>query len=239
VRSRGVWRAAGRGGPGERRGPARRAGLGHAGRLAGPGPGPERWCAIIATSLAADVGVRAWFSPGDPPGSGPVSPPSRQAGRNVTAWLFLCQRDHRHGQAPWPGPRRDLVGRAEAPHARGARAGPSAGGYGSASLFSSPRPATHFVGTRMVSPALGNRTSGAFTRSPVVLEDRSTGDDMSPACGGRHPKVPAGVESSAAAPLTRRCHRGARRGARGSRPRSRARATPRCGWPRQACPRPG
>src|SRR6516162_8777839 len=136
-------------------------------------------CAIIATSLAADVGVRAWFSPGDPPGSGPLSPPSRQAGRNVTAGLFFCQPDHPHGRAPWPGPRRDLAGRAEAPHARGARAGPSAGGYGSASLFSSPRPATHFVGEGWPAPPSGNRPSGPFTGSPVVLEDRSAGDDMS------------------------------------------------------------
>jgi len=180
VRSRGVWRAAGRGGPGERRGPARRAGLGHAGRLAGPGPGPERWCAIIATSLAADVGVRAWFSPGDPPGSGPLSPPSRQAGRNVTAGLFFCQPDHPHGRAPWPGPRRDLAGRAEAPHARGARAGPSAGGYGSASLFSSPRPATHFVGTRMASPAPGEPALGGLLRGARwSLRTVLRGDDMS------------------------------------------------------------
>ena len=183
-------------------------------------------CAIIATSLAADVGVRARFSPGDPPGSGPLSPPSRQAGRNVTAWLSLCRRDHRHGQAPWPGPRRDLAGRAEAPHARGARAGPSAGGYGSASLFSSPRPATHFVGTRMASPApgepaLGGLLPGARWSLRTVLR-RTIG---AAACGGRHPKVPVGVESSAAAPLTRRCYRiGARRGARGSGP-GRARAT--------------
>jgi hypothetical protein len=38
--------AAGRGGPGERRGPAHRAGLGRAGRPAGPGPGPEWWCVL-------------------------------------------------------------------------------------------------------------------------------------------------------------------------------------------------
>src|SRR5215831_18906785 len=143
-------------------------------------------CAIIATSLAADVGVRAWFSPG----SGTVSPPSRQAGGNVTAGLFFCQPDHRHGQAPWPGPRRDLAGRAEAPHARGARAGPSAGGYGSASLFSSPRAATHFVGTRMVSPALGNRASGAFYQEP--------GGPRGPFYGGRYEPPPA-------VGVTRRC----------------------------------
>ena len=178
MRSRGVWRAAGRGGPGERRGPARRAGLGHAGRLAGPGPGPERWCAIIATSLAADVGVRAWFSPGDPPGSGPVSPPSRQAGRNVTAWLFLCQRDHRHGQAPWPGPHRGLAGRVEAPHARGARAGPSAGDTDLLHF-------SHLLGQPPIPqgrgrPTLGSRPSGGRLRGdPVVGGDFSARDDMS------------------------------------------------------------
>src|SRR5215467_15133742 len=135
---------------------------------------------IIATSLAADMGVGAWVSPGDPPGSGTVSPPSRQARGNVTAGLFFCECDHRHGQAPWPGPPRGLAGRAEAPHARGARAGPSAGGYGSASLFSSPRPATHFVGTRMASPApgepaLGGLLPGARWSLRTVLR----GDDMS------------------------------------------------------------
>ena len=64
-----------------------------------------------------------------------VSSPSRRAGGNVTAWLFFRWRDHRHGRAPWPGPHRGPAGRAGGPHARGARAGPSAGGYGSAALF--------------------------------------------------------------------------------------------------------
>jgi 3-oxoacyl-[acyl-carrier protein] reductase len=47
------------------------------------------------------------------------------------------------GWPPRPGPHRGAAGRAEGPHARGARAEPSAGGYGSAPLSSSPRPATH------------------------------------------------------------------------------------------------
>ena len=54
---------------------------------------------------------------------------------NVTAWLFFRRRDLRHGRAPWPGPHRGPAGRAAGRHARGARAGPCAGGYGSAALF--------------------------------------------------------------------------------------------------------
>ena len=47
--------------------------------------------------------------------------------------------DGRSGRAPWPGRHRGLAGRAEEPHARGARAEPSASGYGFVSL-SSPWP---------------------------------------------------------------------------------------------------
>src|SRR5215470_3387066 len=43
--------AADRGCPGEPRGPAHRAGLGRAGRPAGPGPGPERWCVCVHRGL--------------------------------------------------------------------------------------------------------------------------------------------------------------------------------------------
>ena len=124
------------------------------------------------------MGVGAWVSPGDPPGSGTVSLPSRQAGGSVTAGLFFCECDHRHGPAPWPGPHRGLGGRVEAPHARGARAGPSAGGYGSASLLSSPRPATHPAGTREANP--GEPTfQGPFTGRPGRRWGLSARDDMS------------------------------------------------------------
>ena len=62
--------------------------------------------------------------------------PAVSAGRgNVTAWAFFRRRDLRHGRAPWPGPHRGPAGRAAGRHARGARAGPSAGGYGFAALF--------------------------------------------------------------------------------------------------------
>jgi hypothetical protein len=58
------------------------------------------------------------------------------AGRGkVTGWLYFRRRGHRHVRAPWPGPRPGPAGRAAGPPARGARAGPSAGGYGSAALF--------------------------------------------------------------------------------------------------------
>jgi len=90
----------------------------------------SRWRAICCSRYGCiDVGL----SPGDP--WDPVSPLSRRAGGNVTAWLFLRRRDLRHGRAPWPGPHRGPAGRAAGRHARGARAGPCAGGYGSAALF--------------------------------------------------------------------------------------------------------
>ena len=124
------------------------------------------------------MGVRAWFSPGDPPGSGSVSPPSRQAGGNVTVWLFFRRRGHWRGRAPWPGPHRGLAGRAEAPHARDAHAGPWAGGYGSASLPSSPRQPPIPQGRGR--PTLGSRPSGGRLRGdPVVGGDCSARDDMS------------------------------------------------------------
>ncbi len=72
----------------------------------------------------------------------PVSSPSRRAGGDVSACLFFCGRDHRHGRAPWPGPHLGPVGRAGGPHARGTRARLSAGGYGSAACFSPP-PVSH------------------------------------------------------------------------------------------------
>jgi hypothetical protein len=63
-----------------------------------------------------------------------LSPPSGRAWGKVTAWVFFRRCDHRHGRAPWPGPHRGPAGRAAGPPASGARAGPSAGGYGSAAL---------------------------------------------------------------------------------------------------------
>jgi hypothetical protein len=124
---------------------------------------------------------------------------------NVTAGLFLCQRDHWHGQASWPGPHRGLAGRTEALQARGARAEPSAGGYGSASLFSSPRPATHPVGTRAASPIPGEPAlRGPFTSGP--------GRPWGPFSEGQYEPPPAWdvtrrctcqVESSAAGPTTK------------------------------------
>jgi hypothetical protein len=90
----------------------------------------SRWRAISCSRYGCiDVGL----SPGD--SWGPVSPPSRRADGSVTAWLFFGRRDYRYGRAPWPGPHRGPAGRAEGPHARGARAGPCAGRYGSAALF--------------------------------------------------------------------------------------------------------
>jgi len=74
------------------------------------------WRAISCITYGCiDVGP----SPGDPPGGGTVSTPSRQAGGNVTAWLFFGRRDHQHGQAPRPGPHRGPAGRSEGPSCQG------------------------------------------------------------------------------------------------------------------------
>src|SRR5260370_13041523 len=75
-----------------------------------------------------------------------VSSPSRRAGGNVTAWLFYRQARSPAQTSALARTTSGPAGRAGAPHARGARAGPSAGGYGSAALFSSPWSATHPVG---------------------------------------------------------------------------------------------
>jgi hypothetical protein len=96
----------------------------------------SRWRAISCSRYGCiDLGL----SLGDP--WGPVSPPSPRPGGNGTAWLSFRRCGHRHGRAPWPGPHLGPADRAAGRHARGARAGPSAGGYGSAALFSSPRSA--------------------------------------------------------------------------------------------------
>jgi hypothetical protein len=84
-------------------------------------------------SLAAGTSALMW-APHQVIRGSPVSRPSRRAWGKVTAWVFFRQRDHRHGRAPWPGPHRGPAGRAGGPPASGARAGPSAGGYGSAAL---------------------------------------------------------------------------------------------------------
>src|SRR5258705_13926702 len=96
----------------------------------------------------------------------PVSSPSRRAWGKVTAWVLFRWRDHRHGRAPWPGPHRGPAGRAGGPHASGARAGPSAGGYGSAALclissVGHPTP----LGPVGGSPALVGGSSGNGTGS--------------------------------------------------------------------------
>jgi hypothetical protein len=100
-----------------------------------PGAGPPR---AGGRSLAAGTSALIWAFHLVIYG-GSVSPPCRRARRKVTAWLFFRWRGHRYGRAPWPGPHRGPVGRAAGPPARDVRAGPSAGGYGSAALFSSPR----------------------------------------------------------------------------------------------------
>jgi len=93
----------------------------------------------------------------------------------VTAWLFFCRRDHRHGRERWPGPHRGPAGRAEGPHARSARAEPSADGYRSAPLFSSSRPATHLWGP--------TSTPGSWPRS------RRAGCQASPDPWAKHIRV--------------------------------------------------
>jgi hypothetical protein len=132
----------------------------------------SRWRVISCSRYECiDVGP----SPGDP--WGPVSPPSRRAGGKVTAWRLSGRCDHRLGRAPWPGPRRGPAGRAARPHASGARAGPSAGGYESAALFlislaGHPIPWGPVAGSRA-------RWTGSWGTVRIA------------ACVGRHPKVPA------------------------------------------------
>ncbi len=95
-----------------------------------PGAGPP---GAGGRSLAAGTGALMWALHLVIHG---VSSAAVWAGRGeVTAWLLFRRRDHRHGRVPWPGPHRGPADRAGGPHARGARAGPSAGGYGSAALF--------------------------------------------------------------------------------------------------------
>lgn len=112
----------------------------------------------------------------------------------MTARPSFRRRDHQHGRAPWPGPHLGPAGRAAGSHARGARAGPSAGGYGSAalcliSLVSHPSRADDGRQPGPGSPAL---------RGTVRI----------PARVGRHPKVPAGWNIAARRTVTRRCYRG-------------------------------
>ena len=123
----------------------------------------------------------------------PVSPPSGRAWGKVTAWVFVRRRDHRPGRAPWPGPHRGPAGRAGGPPASGARAGPSAGGCGSAALclISSAGP-PHLVGAGGGQPGPGGLALGETVRIP--------------ACAGRHPKVPARWNIAARRPVTRRCY---------------------------------
>ena len=132
-----------------------------------------RWRAISCSRCGCiDVGL----STGDP--WGPVSPPSRRAGGKVTAWLFFRRRDVRHGRAPWPGPHRGPTGRAAGRHARGARAGPCAGGYGSAALF-------------LISP-VSHPFRVAYGGQPGPVGPAPWGTVRIAACVRRHPKVSAG-----------------------------------------------
>ena len=82
--------------------------------------------ALPARAVHARAGGRA--CPSWPLGTGRGQPGPEPAGG-----------DGRSGRAPWPGRHRGLAGQAEEPHARGARAEPSASGYGFVSL-SSPWP---------------------------------------------------------------------------------------------------
>ena len=146
----------------------------------------SRWRTISCSRYQCiDVGP----SPGDP--CSPVSPPPGRARGKVTAWMFFRRRDHRHGRAPWPGPHRGPAGRAAGPRASGARAGPSAGGYGSAALClisSAGHPISREAGGGQPGPG------GPALRETVRI----------PACAGHHPKVPARWNLPRRA-LARRC----------------------------------
>ncbi len=128
----------------------------------------------------------------------------------MTAWLLFRRHDHRHGRAPWPGPHLGPAGRPEGPHATDARAGPSAGGYGSAPLFliSPGQPPISGSRWRAAGPcwpgSLGNGTNcgrreaspegacrvehpGAATCHPKVLPGRLGGrcQGIRPSCRAR------------------------------------------------------
>ncbi len=126
----------------------------------------SRW-RTISCSRYQCIGVGT--SPGDP--CSPVSPPPGRARGKVTAWMFFRRRDHRHGRAPWPGPHRGPAGRAAGPRASGARAGPSAGGYGSAALCLISSVPPHPAGGRWRTArpwwpgSSGNRTDSRLRRA--------------------------------------------------------------------------
>ena len=108
---------------------------------------------------------------------GSRQPAVSAGGGKVTAWLFFRRRDVRHGRAPWPGPHRGPADLAGGPHATGARAGPCAGGYGSAALF-------------LISPV------SHPSRWPMAAARPCwpgfSGTIRIAACVRRHPKVSAG-----------------------------------------------
>ena len=176
-----------------------------------------RWRAISCSRCGCiDVGL----STGDP--WGPVSPPSRRAGGKVTAWLFFRRRDVRHGRAPWPGPHRGPAGRAAGRHARGARAGPCAGGYGSVALF-------------LISP-VSHPFRVAYGGQPGPVGPAPLGTVRIAACVRRHPKVSAGWNIAArrsrhpkVLPAGWGRYQGSGRAAGPAR-------RPRCGWRHRACP---
>jgi hypothetical protein len=180
----------------------------------GPPPGRTVLAAVTGRWLRAQPGRSAVLPGAGPPGAGgrslasgtgalmwalhlvihgnPVSPSSRRAGGNVTAWLYFRRRDHRHGRAPWPGPHRGPADLAGGPHARGARAGPCADGYGSAALF-------------LIS-LVSHPSRVADGGQPGPGGPALRGTVRIPACVARHPKVPAGWNVAVRRSVTRRCY---------------------------------
>ena len=152
----------------------------------------------------------------------PVSSPSRRAWGKVTAWVFFRWRDHRHGRAPWPGPHRGPAGRAGGPHASGARAGPSAGGYGSAALC-------------LISSVGHPIPWGPVAGSPALVAG-SSGNGMDSRLRGASPEGACQVEYRGAAichlkvlPGRLGC------GVRGSGPAAGPARRPRSGWRGRSC----
>jgi hypothetical protein len=176
-----------------------------------------RWRAICCSRYGC---IDAGLSPGDP--WDPVSPLSRRAEGNVTAWLFFRRRDLRHGRAPWPGPHRGPAGRAAGRHARGARAGPCAGGYGSAALF-------------LIS-LVSHPFRVAYGGSPALLA-RLFGNNKDCRPRGASPEGAGRVEYRCAAIGHPKVLPGRLGGdVRGSGPGRVRGLRPGCGWRRRACP---
>jgi hypothetical protein len=143
------------------------------------------------------------------------------AGGNMTAWLFFCRRDHRHGQAAWPGPHRGPAGRAEGPH--------------TGALAPNPRPADTVPFCRSSSARPASRPVGPMAAARPFKAGLFGNNTNSRRCGASPDCLPGGISlrgepSPQVLPARLGCSvRGSGRVAEPAR-------RPRCGWRPRACP---